>query len=52
LSIGAWLALAVFLLFFGLICPIFLYWFNHFLKKAFTNRVISIGFSPEKRPRD
>jgi hypothetical protein len=48
---AAGITLAVFLLFFGLICPVFLYWFNHFLKTAWTNRVSFIGFPQDKEPR-
>jgi hypothetical protein len=48
LSIGAWLTLALFLLFFGLICPIFLYLFNRFLKTAWTKGVSFIWFPEDK----
>ncbi len=44
MSIAAGITLMVFLLFFGLVCPVFLYWFNHFLKTAWTKRVSFIGF--------
>jgi hypothetical protein len=50
LSIAAWLTLALFLVFFGLICPIFLFWFNHFLKTAWSKGVSFIGFPEEKGP--
>jgi len=48
LSIASWLTLAVFILFFGLICPVFLFWFNHFLKEALAKGVSFIGFPQDK----
>jgi hypothetical protein len=50
LSIAACLTLALFLVFFFLICPIFLYWFNHFLKTALSKGVSFIYFPEEKGP--
>jgi hypothetical protein len=52
LSIAGWLTLAVFILFFGLVCPVFIYWFNHFLKKAMIEGVSFIGFPQDREPRD
>ncbi len=51
MSIASWLTLAVFILFFGLICPVFLVWFNHFLKAALTKGVSFIGFPQDNGPR-
>jgi hypothetical protein len=50
-SIAGGITLGVFLLFFGLICPVFLYWFNHFLNTARTKGVSFIGFPQDKNPR-
>jgi hypothetical protein len=51
MSVAHALILALFLLFFGLICPIFIYWFNHFLKTAWTGRESFIGFPQDRGPR-
>lgn len=51
MSIAAWLILALFLAFFGLICPLLLYLFNHFLKTAWTKGESFIGFPQDKKSR-
>ncbi len=50
MSIAGWLTLGVFILFFGLICPVFIYLFNQFLKKALIKGVSFIGFPEDKSP--
>jgi hypothetical protein len=52
MTITGGLILAVFLLFFGLICPLVLYWFNRFLKTARNKGVSFIGFPQDKGPAD
>jgi hypothetical protein len=47
---AAGLTLIFFLLFFGLICPVGLYWFNRFLRKAWTHRNGFIGFPQDSEP--
>ena len=50
MSISGSLTLLVFLLFFCVVCPLFIYWFNRFLKNALTKGVSFIGFPQDREP--